>query len=126
MSTIDSLKNVNEYINTQASKVLHEAAQEVKNDITISTESFAQLFSLIEPVTGYNESKELDPLERDALSTLLKKVFTYMNSKSTNQDPKEVKKLTKEIIILSSKLYSIIVLNEPSAQPKTTKEETKL
>ena len=112
MSLVENFKKVPQIKNQHSIKVLHECAELVQKGIRPSGDEFSELLDIISPVTDFNKTIYLTDVEKRSVQDLLIKTFTYMHERSRNNDINEVKRLIKEIIVISSKLYANVVLNE--------------
>ena len=114
MSIIDQFRKAGEVRNQQASKILLECSSLTDLQIKPPKENFLEILDIALQVTKFHERGEPIPSETQLIGDIMLKLCSYMYDRA--HDDVEPKELVKELIILSSRLYANILLNEPTKE----------
>ena len=116
MSIIDQCRIAGKIRDQQASKILLECSSLVSQQIKPPSDNFLEILDIALQVTDFHLRKDAIPSESQIVGDIMCKLCSYMQerSKSESFDSKE---LVRELIILCSRLFANIVLNEPTTTP---------
>lgn len=111
MSIIEQCKKAGLIRDQQSSKILLECSHLVDQQIKPPKNNFLEILDIALQVTEFPSRDNPIPSESQLLGDILLKVCSYMYDRS--HEDEESLELVKEMIILCSRLYANIILNEP-------------
>lgn len=112
MNIIEQCKTAGAIRNSEASKILLECSSLVDKQTSPAKDNFLEILDIALQATEFHSRDNPIPSESQLVGDIMIKLCSYMRDRSNGE--LESKELVKEMIILCSRLYANIVLNEPT------------
>jgi hypothetical protein len=113
MNIIEQCRRAGVLRDKQAQKALLEMSSLVDKQITPAKSNFYEVFDVVYKSTDFHGKSET-PVESHIVGEMLLKLCSFMFERA--HDNNECKEIAEELIIIASKLYANILLNESTTE----------